>query len=144
MRTLQNVQADTTQLVDVGVEDLGEEADFGRDHRIVIWEEELELEVTSYSTRPRLVGWMVIHDWHEDKHRTFVWRRTGTVDGDVKIAEVLRVGDGVDTGHSGGGSACTVNPSTLLSLEKSGSIRLGHQTLCLLEDSLGQTTCSHG
>lgn len=42
--TLKNVEADTTQLVDVGVEDLGQEADLGRDHRVVVRKEELELE----------------------------------------------------------------------------------------------------
>lgn len=42
--TLQHIQADATQLVDVGVEDLGQEADLGRDHGVVVGEKELELE----------------------------------------------------------------------------------------------------
>lgn len=45
--TLQDVEADTAQLVDVGVEDLGQEANLGGDHGVVVGEEELELEVTT-------------------------------------------------------------------------------------------------
>lgn len=40
-RTLQNVEADAAELVHVGVEDFGQEADLGRNHGIVIREEEL-------------------------------------------------------------------------------------------------------
>lgn len=47
MRTLQDVQADTTELVDIRVEDLGEEADLGRRHRVVVGKEELEFEDTA-------------------------------------------------------------------------------------------------
>lgn len=42
--TLEDVEADATQLVDVGVVDLGKEADLGRGHGVVIREEEFELE----------------------------------------------------------------------------------------------------
>jgi hypothetical protein len=42
--TLEDVEADATQSVDVGVVDLGQEAHLGRGHGIVVWEEELELE----------------------------------------------------------------------------------------------------
>lgn len=42
--TFQNVEADATELVDVGVKDLGEEANLGRRHRVVFGEEKLELE----------------------------------------------------------------------------------------------------
>lgn len=44
LRTLQNVKADTTQLVDIGVENLGEEANLWRSHGIVFGQEELQLE----------------------------------------------------------------------------------------------------
>lgn len=44
MRTFQNVKADTAKLVDVGVKYLGEEADLGRCHGIIIREEQLQLE----------------------------------------------------------------------------------------------------
>lgn len=44
MLTLQDVEANTTQLVDVWVVDLGQEANLGRSHGVVFWEEELELE----------------------------------------------------------------------------------------------------
>jgi len=41
---LQNVKADSAESVDVGMVDLGEEADFGRGHRVVIRKEKLKLE----------------------------------------------------------------------------------------------------
>lgn len=47
--TLQNIQADTTQSINIRVVDLGQEADFGRGHRVIIWQEEFELEFTPYS-----------------------------------------------------------------------------------------------
>jgi hypothetical protein len=47
MPTLQNVQADAAELVDVWVVDLGKEADFGWCHGVVIRKEELELEGTA-------------------------------------------------------------------------------------------------
>ncbi len=40
-RTLQHIQADTTELVNVRVIDLGKEADFGRCHGVVIGKKEL-------------------------------------------------------------------------------------------------------
>jgi hypothetical protein len=42
--TLEDVEANTAQSVNVGVVDLGEEADFGRGHGVVVREEQLELE----------------------------------------------------------------------------------------------------
>jgi hypothetical protein len=44
MPTLQDVQANAAELVDVGVVDLGEETDFGRRHGVVVGKEQLELE----------------------------------------------------------------------------------------------------
>jgi hypothetical protein len=41
MLTLQDVQADTAELVDVWMVDFGEEADLGRSHGVVIGKEEL-------------------------------------------------------------------------------------------------------
>ena len=48
--TLQHIQADATEPVDVGVIDLRQEADFGWGHGIVVWEEEFELEDTTLMT----------------------------------------------------------------------------------------------
>lgn len=45
--TLQNVQTDTTEAINVGVIDLGQEADLGRGHGIVVGQEQLE---PKYST----------------------------------------------------------------------------------------------
>ena len=42
--TLEDVEADAAESVDVGVVDLGEEAHFRRCHGVVVWEEELKLE----------------------------------------------------------------------------------------------------
>lgn len=44
---LENIEANATQPVDVWVVDLGEEADLGRGHGVVVGEEELELEYTA-------------------------------------------------------------------------------------------------
>lgn len=50
--TLEDVQTDAAQSVDVGVVDLGEEADLGRGHGVVIGEKELELEDAAWSCQP--------------------------------------------------------------------------------------------
>lgn len=42
--TFQDVEADAAKLVDIGVEYLGEEADLGRCHGIIVGEEQLQLE----------------------------------------------------------------------------------------------------
>jgi hypothetical protein len=46
--TLEDIETDATQPVDVWVVDLGQEADLGRGHGVVIGEEELELEDAAY------------------------------------------------------------------------------------------------
>jgi hypothetical protein len=55
--TLQNIEANAAQPVDVGVIDLGQEADLGGCHRVVVWQEKLEFEnaayVLSVTERPR-------------------------------------------------------------------------------------------
>lgn len=47
LRTLKHIEADAAQLVDIGVEDLGQETDLGRGHGVVLWEEQLQLENTA-------------------------------------------------------------------------------------------------
>jgi hypothetical protein len=42
--TLQDIQADTAKAIDVGVVDLGQEADLGRRHGVVVGKEELKTE----------------------------------------------------------------------------------------------------
>lgn len=42
--TLQNIKTDAAKLVDVGVKDLGQEADLGRCHGIVVRKKQFELE----------------------------------------------------------------------------------------------------
>lgn len=41
---LQDIETDTAQLVDIRVVDLGEKANLGWRHGVVVWEEELEVE----------------------------------------------------------------------------------------------------
>lgn len=48
-RTLEDVETNTTQPVDVGVVYLGEEADFGWGHRVVVGKEQLKLEDTAWT-----------------------------------------------------------------------------------------------
>jgi hypothetical protein len=50
-RTLQDIQADSAETVNVGVVDLGEEADFGRCHGIVVGQEQFQLEDTTWKAR---------------------------------------------------------------------------------------------
>lgn len=46
--TLQNVQTNSTETIDVGVVDLGKEADLGRSHGVVVGQEQLELEDSAW------------------------------------------------------------------------------------------------
>lgn len=46
--TLEDIEADTAKLVNVGVVDLGHEADLGRSHGVVLGQEQLQLEDTAY------------------------------------------------------------------------------------------------
>jgi len=46
--TLQHIKTDAAEAIDVGVVDAREEADLGRGHGVVIGEEELGLEHTTY------------------------------------------------------------------------------------------------
>lgn len=46
--TLQDVQADSTETIDVGVIDLGKETDLGRSHGVVVGKEQLELEDSAW------------------------------------------------------------------------------------------------
>jgi hypothetical protein len=61
---------------------------------------------------------------------TFVWRLVGSVYRDVKVSEVVFVGNGTDTGHAG---------NTLESVRMSegrSTLRFCHQSLRLLDDPL--------
>jgi len=42
--TFQDIKTDATQLVNVRVVDLGHEAHFGRGHRVILGQEQLQLE----------------------------------------------------------------------------------------------------
>jgi len=43
-RTLQYIQADSAEAIDVGVVNLGKKADLGRSHGVVVGQEQFELE----------------------------------------------------------------------------------------------------
>lgn len=47
IRTFQHIEANATQLVNVGVENFGQEADLGWNHGVVVGEKEFELEGAS-------------------------------------------------------------------------------------------------
>ena len=54
--TLQDVQTDSAKAVDVGVVYLGKEADLGRGHGIVVRQEELELEDSTWRSGSEAAG----------------------------------------------------------------------------------------
>jgi hypothetical protein len=54
--TLQNIQADAAETVDVGVVDLGQETDFGRGHRIVVGQEQLKTEDATCKKENKLMS----------------------------------------------------------------------------------------
>lgn len=54
--TLQNIQTDATQFVNVGMVDLGKESNLWWGHRIVVWEKELELEYTACGCQCELLS----------------------------------------------------------------------------------------
>ena len=53
--TLQHIETDASQFIDVGVEDLGKEADLGRCHGVVVREKELKLEHAACDMSARLL-----------------------------------------------------------------------------------------
>lgn len=92
--TLQDIQADSAEAIDVRVVDLGEEADLGWCHGVVVGQEEFELEDAAWvRSEESLVRRVRLPC-------TFVWRLRGTVNLDVKVAQVVFVGDGLDSGHA--------------------------------------------
>jgi len=74
--TLEHVKTDSTKLVDIGVVNLGEEANLRWSHRVVIWEKQLELE-----------------------NPAFVWRLAGSLYRDIEIPKIILVRDCADTRH---------------------------------------------
>ena len=70
---LQDVQADSAELIDVGVVDLGSEEDLWWHHWVLLWQEELAVEETA-----------------------FVWGLGWTSDLDVEVSVVLLVWLSVD------------------------------------------------
>jgi len=71
---LEDIEADTAETINVGVVNLSEEADFGRDHGVVLGQEKLELE-----------------------HAALVRRLGRTGDHNVEVSEVVCVRLGADT-----------------------------------------------
>lgn len=48
VHTFQDIETNAAELVDVGVINLGQESDLRWGHRVVIWQEQLEFEDTSF------------------------------------------------------------------------------------------------
>ena len=96
--TLENIQADTPELVDVWVVDLGQEADLGWCHGVIVWKEELELEdstciVLSEVCKPGCVA----TEW---RGLTFVWRLAWAVYRDIEVSQVVLMRNSADTGNT--------------------------------------------
>lgn len=72
---LEDVKADSTESVNVGVVDLGQKADLRGAHWVVFGQEQLELE-----------------------HATLVRALCGAVNGDIEVADVVLVGHSGDSG----------------------------------------------
>ena len=85
--TLQHVEADAPQAVDVGVVDLGEEANLGRRHGVVVGKEQLQLEHSACT----LVSSPDVRRYRrEDKH-TLVGGLARAIDGHVEVPQVVVV-----------------------------------------------------
>lgn len=75
--TLEHIQTYPAQPVDIRMVDLGQESDFWRSHRVVIWEEEFELEYTA-----------------------FIRGLRRAMDCDVEVSEVVFMRDSTNTRHT--------------------------------------------
>lgn len=101
VRTLEDIETDATQLVDVWVVDLGEEADLGRDHGVVIRQEQLKLELSAYTPRISIASRREsVASWGGGQ-RTLVRGPGWSMDLDVKVSQVIVVRDGTDARNSG-------------------------------------------
>ena len=82
IQTFEYVQADPAELVNVGVVYLGDEPNFGRGHRVILGEKELQLEHAALERRPLWTGndhfeitrivvvWYSWDSWHRLLHQT--------------------------------------------------------------------------
>jgi hypothetical protein len=73
---------------------------------------------------------------------TLIWRLSGTMNGNIKVAQVILVRNGVDTGNPGESRAPS-QPRISKERRRYQSIvlRLSHETLRLLDNAFRQ---SHG
>lgn len=100
VRTLENIETDATQLVHVWVVDLGEKANLGRDHGVVIRQEQLKLELSAYTpTVSRASREVSVASWVGGQ-RTLVWGPGWSMDLDVEVSQVIVVRDGTDARNS--------------------------------------------
>ena len=88
--TLQHIKTNTPELIDIWVVYFGKKSYFGRGHRIVIGQEELKLEYSS---------WVFVSSGrHRREYRlTFVRRLRRTMDLDIEVSQVVFMGDGADS-----------------------------------------------
>jgi hypothetical protein len=94
--TLEHVKTDSTKLVDIGVVNLGEEANLRWSHRVVIWEKQLELENPACNA----VRDLTFGGDFAGISLTFVWRLAGSMYRDIEIPKIILVRDCADTRHS--------------------------------------------
>lgn len=88
--TLQNIETDTAEAVDVGVVNLGQEADLWGRHGIIVGEKQLKSKDATCKDQCQTDSGK-----HSVVH-TLIWRLRRTVNGDIEVAEVIFVWDSID------------------------------------------------
>lgn len=101
IRTLEDVETDAAQAVDVGVVDLGQEADFWWGHGVVLWKEELKAEDASCLVSvfvPQLISPQALYPlslFHDlglglqRIQRTLIWTLRRPVDSNIEIPQII-------------------------------------------------------
>ena len=98
--TLQHIQTDAAQLVNVGMKDLGEETDLWWRHGVVVGKKQLELENTPFASCQWRSTAARRTKMEEAGGPTFIGRLGWAVDLDIKVAQVVLVGDSADARDS--------------------------------------------
>lgn len=87
------------QCTDIGMIDFSEESNFGRSHGVLLRQEQLELEYTTYRIAESAVRSAQPRVRRGKKMQTFKGGGIWTGDEDVEVAEVVVVRDGGDAGR---------------------------------------------
>jgi hypothetical protein len=93
--TLQHIKTDAAEAIDVGVVDAREEANLWRGHGVVIGEEELSLEHTTYL----LCQYLSRNSGVQSRH-TLIWGLRWSIDRHVEVTQVVVVRHCADSRHA--------------------------------------------